>query len=403
MISVENAINIITNEATQLKDEKISIDKCLGRITSINIYANINNPPKNVSSMDGYALSLASLKSLNSLPIKIIGESAAGKPFNKTVKNNECIEIYTGAEIPKGLDIILLQERVKLKNGYIVSTDQNYKQSQYIRKKGSNFKKGSLLLKKNNIVTARALGLIISSDHTHIKVFKKLKIAILASGNELRKAGSIYKNGIISSNTLLLKSVIESFGGETYDLGIARDNSSSIMRKLEKITKYNILITTGGASVGKHDLIKKVLENLGMKTIFWKVAMRPGKPIIFGKLKKTLILGFPGNPVSTYVSALIFLKPLINKYNKIINNNEYKFGILNKPLKKNDERQEYLRSEVYLKDNNYFLSPVSAQDSSMTSSLSRAQGLIIRKPFAKALNKGNKVLFILFSDMHTLI
>lgn len=403
MISVENAINIITNEATQLKDEKISIDKCLGRITSINIYANINNPPKNVSSMDGYALSLASLKSLNSLPIKIIGESAAGKPFNKTVKNNECIEIYTGAEIPKGLDIILLQERVKLKNGYIVSTDQNYKQSQYIRKKGSNFKKGSLLLKKNNIVTARALGLIISSDHTHIKVFKKLKIAILASGNELRKAGSIYKNGIISSNTLLLKSVIESFGGETYDLGIARDNSSSIMRKLEKITKYNILITTGGASVGKHDLIKKVLENLGMKTIFWKVAMRPGKPLIFGKLKKTLILGFPGNPVSTYVSALIFLKPLINKYNKIINNNEYKFGILDKPLMKNDERQEYLRSEVYLKDNNYFLSPVSAQDSSMTSSLSRAQGLIIRKPFAKALNKGNKVLFILFSDMHTLI
>ena len=403
MISVENAINIITNEATQLKDEKISIDKCLGRITSINIYANINNPPKNVSSMDGYALSLASLKSLNSLPIKIIGESAAGKPFNKTVKNNECIEIYTGAEIPKGLDIILLQERVKLYNGYIISTDQNYKQSQYIRKKGSNFKKGSLLLKKNNIVTARALGLIISSDHTHIKVFKKLKIAILASGNELRKAGSIYKNGIISSNTLLLKSVIESFGGETYDLGIARDNSSSIMRKLEKITKYNILITTGGASVGKHDLIKKVLENLGMKTIFWKVAMRPGKPLIFGKLKKTLILGFPGNPVSTYVSALIFLKPLINKYNKIINNNEYKFGILNKPLIKNDERQEYLRSEVYLKDNNYFLSPVSAQDSSMTSSLSRAQGLIIRKPFAKALNKGNKVLFILFSDMHTLI
>ena len=403
MISVENAINIITNEATQLKDEKISIDKCLGRITSINIYAKINNPPKNVSSMDGYALSLASLKSLNNVPIKIIGESAAGKPFNKTVNNNECIEIYTGAEIPKGLDIILLQERVKLNNGYIVSTDQNYKQSQYIRKKGSNFKKGSLLLKKNNIVTARALGLIISSDHTHIKVFKKLKIAILASGNELRKAGSIYKNGIVSSNTLLLKSVIESFGGETYDLGIARDNSSSIMRKLEQITKYNILITTGGASVGKHDLIKKVLESLGMKTIFWKVAMRPGKPLIFGKLKKTLILGFPGNPVSTYVSALIFLKPLINKYNKIINNNEYKYGILDKPLIKNDERQEYLRSEVYLKDNKYFLTPVSAQDSSMTSSLSRAQGLIIRKPFARALNKGNKVLFILFSDMHTLI
>ena len=403
MISVEKAINIITNKATKLKDEKISIDKCLGRINSINIFANINNPPTDVSSMDGYALSLVSLKLLDNKPIKIVGESAAGKPFNNTVNENECIEIYTGAEIPKGLDIILLQERVKLNNGCIVSTDQNYKKLQYIRKKGSNFKKGSLLLKKNNKITSRSLGLIISSNQTHITVFKRPKIAILSSGNELIKAGKKYNNQIISSNSLLLKSVIDSLGGEAFDLGIAKDNSASIKRKLQNIKKYNILVTTGGASVGKHDLIKKVLENLGMKLIFWKVAMRPGKPLIFGILKNTLILGFPGNPVSSYVSALIFLKPLINKYSNIESNNEYKIGILEKALIKNDERQEYLRSEIYLKDNKHYLCPLSAQDSSMTSSLSRAHGLIIRKPFARALNKGSKAPFILFADIHTLI
>ena len=367
MISVKEAINIITSKAGRLDDEKILIEKCLGRINSKNIYANINNPPEDVSSMDGYALNSKSLKKAIIDPIKIIGESAAGKPFLKKININECVEIFTGAEIPKGADIILLQERVEIKKGHIISTNQNYKKFQYIRKKGSNFKKGELLLKKRAVLNARTLGLIISSNLTHIEVLKKPRIAILSSGNELRIAGSKFKNGIISSNSLLLQTVINNIGGEAFDLGIARDNSASITKKLKDINKYNILISTGGASVGKHDLIKSVLTKLGMRLIFWKVAMRPGKPLIFGKLNNTLILGFPGNPVSSYVSALIFLKPLINSYYKINIKHDIKYGVLEKPLIKNDERQEYLRSKVYFKNNIYYLIPASAQDSSMTS------------------------------------
>ena len=401
MISVEEALKIIKGKAGKLDEEKLIIDNCLGRISSKDIYATINNPPADLSSMDGYAVSSKSLKKKNIDPIKIIGEAAAGKPFEKTIKKNECVEIYTGAEIPKGADTILLQERVTLKDGYIIATNQNYKKSQYIRKKGSNYKKNSLLLKKNNLITSRSLGLIISSNQTHINVFKKPKIAILASGNELKKVGSKLNGGIVSSNSLLLKSMIKSFGAESKDLGIARDNKSSITKKLINIAKYDILITTGGASVGKHDLIKDVLKELGMKLVFWKVAMRPGKPLIFGILKNTLILGFPGNPVSSYVSSLIFLKPLINQYYKISTQHAIKYGYLEKPLIKNDERQEYLRSKVNMKKDNYYLSPVSKQDSSMTSSLSYADGLIIRKPFAKSLKKGSKVAFILFSDIHT--
>ena len=403
MISVKEAINIITSKAGRLDDEKILIEKCLGRINSKNIYANINNPPADVSSMDGYALNSKSLKKAIIDPIKIIGESAAGKPFLKKININECVEIFTGAEIPKGADIILLQERVEIKKGHIISTNQNYKKFQYIRKKGSNFKKGELLLKKRAVLNARTLGLIISSNVTHIEVLKKPSIAILSSGNELRIAGSKSKNGIISSNSLLLQTVINNIGGEAFDLGIARDNTASITKKLKDINKYNILISTGGASVGKHDLIKSVLTKLGMKLIFWKVAMRPGKPLIFGKLNNTLILGFPGNPVSSYVSALIFLKPLINSYYKINIKHDIKYGVLEKPLIKNDERQEYLRSKVYFKNNIYYLIPVSAQDSSMTSMLSKSDALIIRAPYAKPLKKGSKVSFILFSDINSFI
>ena len=403
MISVKEAINIITSKAGRLDDEKILIEKCLGRINSKNIYANINNPPEDVSSMDGYALNSKSLKKAIIEPIKIIGESAAGKPFLKKININECVEIYTGAEIPKGADIILLQERVEIKKGHIISTNQNYKKFQYIRKKGSNFKKGELLLKKRAVLNARTLGLIISYNLTHIEVLKKPRIAILSSGNELRIAGSKFKNGIISSNSLLLQNVINNIGGEAFDLGIARDNSASITKKLKDINKYNILISTGGASVGKHDLIKSVLTKLGMKLIFWKVAMRPGKPLIFGKLNNTLILGFPGNPVSSYVSALIFLKPLINSYYKINIEHDIKYGVLEKPLIKNDERQEYLRSKVYFKNNIYYLIPASAQDSSMTSILSKSDALIFRAPYAKRLKKGSKVPFILFSDINSFI
>ena len=403
MISVKEAINIITSKAGRLDNEKILIEKCLGRINSKNIYANINNPPEDVSSMDGYALNSKSLKKAIIDPIKIIGESAAGKPFLKKININECVEIFTGAEIPKGADIILLQERVEIKKGHIISTNQNYKKFQYIRKKGSNFKKGELLLKKRSFLNARTLGLVISSNVTHIEVLKKPRIAILSSGNELRIAGSKFKNGIISSNSLLLQSVINNLGGEAFDLGIARDNPASITKKLKDINKYNILISTGGASVGKHDLIKSVLTKLGMKLIFWKVAMRPGKPLIFGKLNNTLILGFPGNPVSSYVSALIFLKPLINSYYKINIEHDIKYGVLKKPLLKNDERQEYLRSKVYFKNNIYYLIPASTQDSSMTSMLSKSDALIIRAPYAKPLKKGSKVPFILFSDINSFI
>jgi molybdopterin molybdotransferase len=400
MIKVEEAIKIIASKASSLKKETISVKNSLSRVNSNNIYANINSPPKNVSSMDGFALNISDINNINKNTIKIMGESAAGNPYLKKLKKNECVEIYTGAEVPNGANLILLQERVKIKNRHIISTSQNYIKGQYIRKKGSNFKNGSLIIKKNSLITSRILGLMVSANHTKIEVYKKPNVAILATGNELTKPNKNINNHIISSNTPLLISLINSFGAKAHDLGIAKDTLKSLENKLINIKKFDILITTGGASVGKHDLVKDVLKKLGMQLIFWKVAMRPGKPLIFGKLNKTLILGFPGNPVSTFVSALIFLRPLINKYLCIKNNHYIRTGQLIKPLIANDEREEYLRAKILLENNIYKVEALIGQDSSMTSYLSNANGLIIRKPFDKPLKQGSKVSILVFSDIH---
>ena len=400
MIKVEEAIKIITSKASSLKKETISVKNSLSRVNSNNIYANINSPPKNVSSMDGFALNISDINNINKKTIKIIGESAAGSPYLKKLKKNECVEIYTGAEVPNGANLILLQERVKIKNSHIISTSQNYIKGQYIRKKGSNFKNGSLIIKKNSLITSRVLGLIVSANHIKIDVYKKPNVAILATGNELINPNKNINNRIISSNTPLLISLVNLFGGKAHDLGIAKDTLKSLENKLINIKKFDILITTGGASVGKHDLVKDALKKLGMQLIFWKVAMRPGKPLIFGKLNKTLILGFPGNPVSTFVSALIFLRPLINKYLCIKNSHYIRTGQLIKPLIANDEREEYLRAKILLENNIYKVEALIGQDSSMTSYLSNANGLIIRKPFDKALKQGSKVSILVFSDIH---
>ena len=401
MISVDDALNTIISYAKKNKDEKIPVLESIGRITSNDIYAKIDNPPNNVSSMDGFAVKYSNLKDLHKKPIKIIGESSAGKPYLKKINNLEGIRIYTGASVPKETDVILLQENVLIRNNLIINTTQNYDKRQYIRKKGSNFKKKSLIANKNNLISSRKIGLLISANHSEVKVYKKPKIAILATGNEIKKNSKNLKNGIISSNTPLLISLLKSFGSDPHDLGIAKDTNRSLKKKLKNINSYNILITTGGASVGKHDLVKNVLIELGMKLIFWKIAMRPGKPLIFGKIKNTLVLGFPGNPVSTFVSALIFAKPLINKYLNLNEHQDIKKGILSKKLNKNDERQEYLRAKTLYKNNNYYVTPFSLQDSSMTAYLSEANSLIIRKPYDKALKIGDQVSIIIFSNIHT--
>ena len=275
------------------------------------------------------------------------------------------------------------------------------KKGEYIRKKGLNFKKNDLLIRKNNIMTSRDIGIVTSANYSNIKVYKKPIVSVLSTGNELRSAGKKISNSvIISSNSSTLGSFIESAGGKFIDLGIAKDNKASLKLKILKSKGSNILLTTGGISVGEHDLVQSALIELGMKVIFWKIAMKPGKPLMFGKLNNMLILSFPGNPVSTFVGSIIFLLPLINSLLNINNQLPITEAVLSRNLEKNDEREEYMRTKLsYTRNNEIVAHPYLKQDSSMSYYLAKADGLIIRKPYDKALKAGKKVLVIPFSKI----
>jgi len=401
MITVKEAQNRIILNKISLNIEIIKVKDSLGRVTCKDIKSKIFNPPNDVSAMDGYALKFKDAIRINFNPISIVGESSAGNPYKKSVKNNQCIKISTGAIIPNGLNCILLKERVKENNGKIFYINQNIKKGEYIRKKGLNFKKNDLLVRKNNIISSRDIGIITSANYLNVRVYKKPIVSVLSTGNELRNAGKkIGDSIIISSNSSTLGSLIKSAGGKFIDLGIAKDTKASLKLKISKSKGSDILLTSGGISVGEHDLVQSTLIELGMKVIFWKIAMKPGKPLMFGKLNNMLVLCFPGNPVSTFVGSIIFLLPLINS---LFNRNSHlpiTEAVLSRDLEKNGEREEYMRTKLsYLRNNKIIARPYLRQDSSMSYYLSKADGLIIRKPYDKALQAGKKVLVIPFSKI----
>jgi len=399
MITVKEAQKKIISNKIFLNNETIKLNNSLGRVTCDNIKSKLNHPSNNLSSMDGYALRYNDAILIKTAPVTIVGESSAGNPFRRSIKKQECIRISTGAVIPEGLNCILLKEKVTKNDGKIISTNQNIKKGDYIRKKGLNFKKNDLLIKKNNIITSRDIGIIASANHSNIKVYKKPVISVISTGNELRNPGKkINDYEIVSSNSLILEAIIISLGGKFINLGIAKDNKNSLKQKILKSKGSDILLTSGGISIGDHDLVQSTLLELGMKIIFWKIAMRPGKPLMFGKLNNMLVLCFPGNPVSTFVGSIIFLLPLINNLLNINTKLPITEAILAKDLKKNDEREEYMRAKLsYAKNNEIIADPYIKQDSSMSYYLAKSEGLIIRKPYDKALTAGKKVPIIPFS------
>ena len=405
MITVKEAQNRIISNKILLNTETIKVKDSLGRVTCNNIKSKVFNPPNDVSAMDGYALKFKDAIKIKSNQINIVGESSAGKPYKKSIKDSQCIKISTGATIPNGVNCILLKEKIKETNGKIFYINQNIKKGEYIRKKGLNFNKNDLLIRKNHIITSRDIGIITSANYSNIKVYKKPIVSVLSTGNELRNAGKRIGNSlIISSNSSTLGSLIKSAGGKFIDLGIAKDNKASLKLKILKSKGSNILLTSGGISVGEHDLVQSTLIELGMKVIFWKIAMKPGKPLMFGKLNNMLVLCFPGNPVSTFVGSIIFLLPLINSLLNINSKLPITEAVLSRDLKKNDAREEYMRTKLsYSRNNEIIARPYLRQDSSMSYYLAKSDGLIIRKPYDRALKAGKKVLVIPFSKIsHTL-
>ena len=395
MISVKSAIKQIRSNIKKTSEEIIPIQKSIGRVLSKKYLSNLINPPFNVSSMDGYACKVTDLYDLPK-KLKIIGKSAAGKNFDGTIKKNETVRVLTGSRVPDGADKVIIQENTSNKSNHSIIINKLNNNS-FIRKKGMDFKSGDDWAKVGYPITIKDIALGSAMNIEKIKVKAKPKVAIISTGDELVSLGKKTKDfQIISSSSVAIKPLIESFGASVTDLGISKDSKKSILKKINYHENFDLIVTIGGASVGDKDLVKSTLIENGFKMIFWKIAMRPGKPVFFGLLNKTPIIGLPGNPVSSYVCALIFARAAIHKMldrkDNIINE---KTGIIGSELAKNDEREDYIRAKIVKKRNcQTLIYPFKKQDSSMISLLAKSDCLIKRTPFSKKLDVGDKVNYI---------
>ncbi len=399
LLSVDQAISALVKKISlSKKEEKIKLSDSLGRVLSKNVISKRNNPSEDTSAMDGFAIH--SLNNTNKF--KIIGEASAGNPFKDKVNQNEAVQIFTGSFLPKGTNTVIIQENVKNLNSDLITSTAPYEKNQNVRKKGVDLKLGQIVVKKNTLINSRIISSIAISNNGYVYVKKKPVIGILSTGNEIIDVGKkLGKNQIPSGNNLMISSMVKVFGGFPKILPIAKDKTNDIEKILNRNLDCDFFVSSGGASVGKYDLLKSVLDkrNNATNLYFWKIAMRPGKPLIFAKYKNIPFLGLPGNPVSAGVCSLIFLKASISK---ILGTNEFfpdlHVGILNGELKKNDQRLDFVRAYFDKNDKNKII-PFSKQDSSMINLFSKCECLIIRNPFEKKAQINTKVNFIKFPDL----
>lgn len=372
--------------------ETLPLAQCAGRVLAEDVAALRTQPPFANSAMDGYAARASDLTP--GVELKVIGESAAGRGFLGSVGQGETVRIFTGAPIPDGADAILIQEHAEGVGGPVIHVTKPASKGQFIRPAGLDFQTGEVLLKAGRRLDSAALGLAAAAGHPTLLVRRKPLVAILATGDELVLPGEpVGPDQIVASNSFALAALIEQAGGTALDLGIARDNHPDLAGKIETARKAgaDVLITLGGASVGEHDLVQAALKAQGMALGFWKIAMRPGKPMMMGRLGPMVALGLPGNPVSSIVCGHLFAMPLVEALLGIADpeRDRSEPAILATDLPANDERQDYLRATVETASGERRVRPFTKQDSSMLANLSRAEALVIRPAFAEAARIGD--------------
>jgi molybdopterin molybdotransferase len=352
----------------------------------VDLAAKRTQPPKAVSAMDGYAVRAGDLAQL---PVKLkqIGESTAGHGFPGSLGPQETVRIFTGAPVPDGCDTILIQENARVEAGFVEPL-QSVARGRHIRAKGIDFTEGEVLLAAGTRLGAPNIALAAAMNFAEVAVTRRPRVAILATGDELvRPGGTIGADQIVASNSFAIIALVEAAGGEPLDLGIARDELGALEKRVSaaRAASADLLVTIGGASVGDYDLVKPALAKQGMELNFWKIAMRPGKPVIHGHLGPMIILGLPGNPVAAFVAGIVFLVPLLRALcgDPDADRDAAEPAILGEALRGNDSRQDYLRATLRLGETGLpVAAPFEIQDSSLLRLLAQAQCLVIREPHA---------------------
>ena len=398
MIAVEEAQARILEAFSTLPAEEVALSEAAGRVLAEDLVSRRTQPPAAVSAMDGYAVRAADIAQAP-VALRQVGAVPAGAAHDGALGPGECVRIFTGAPLPAGADAIVIQEDVEAA-GDEIRVAEAVAAGTYVRPAGLDFKAGEVGLAAGRRLSARDIGLAAAMDRPWLRVRQKPRIAILASGDEVVMPGDpIGPNQIVSSNSHALAAFVRARGGEAVMLGIARDTIASIRELAAAARDADLLLTTGGASVGDHDLIQEALGRDGLDLDFWRIAMRPGKPLMFGRLGQTSLLGFPGNPVSSVVCALIFLGPAIDRMLGAGETDLSDTALLGTALEQNDRRQDYMRAALARDaDGRLVATPFPRQDSSMMATVARADCLIVRPPHAPAAAAGAVVSILHLAD-----
>ena len=398
LLSLDDAIEKVKLNFNQISSEDVFLENALGRCLAEPVISKLDNPQYDVSSMDGYAINYKSyLKIKNQInkKFKIVGESSAGTPFNGKVNEFETVRIFTGSKIPSGCNTVIIQEDVTIsKDKNFIVLNAELTENQHVRIKGLDLEKNKKVYDKGTIIRARHLGSIAMTGQVWLNVTRKPIISILSTGNEISKVGEqLSKDQIPSGNNLMIAAMIKEFGGLPRILPIANDNFLHIYNTLKNALDSDLIVTTGGVSVGKYDLIQKALLKFKNNKInFWKIAMRPGKPLLFTHIENTPVIGLPGNPVSSGVCCMIFVNIAIRKMLGLNNDFPmYDQAILEGELGPNDHRFDFVRSNLINDNGVVKVKPIKKQDSSMITSFSQSDCLIARKPHDISKNEGDKV------------
>ncbi|MFN0263532.1 gephyrin-like molybdotransferase Glp [Tepidamorphus sp. 3E244] len=393
LLPVDEALARLLSGAKPTGTEQVGIAVADLRVLAEPMAATRTQPPWATSAMDGYAVRASDVESDTSL--RVIGSAAAGARFDGTLNAGEAVRIFTGAPLPDGADTIVIQENVA-RDGDTIRVPAT-EAGRFVRPRGMDFSEGDALLDAGRVLTPARVALAAAMGHATVPVRRKPRFAILSTGDELVLPGeNVGPDQIVASNNFGVAAMLRMAGAEATDLGVAPDDRKIIAAKLAQAVEAgaDAVVTTGGASVGDHDHMQDVLADLGVEMGFWKIAMRPGKPLMFGRRGEQSFIGLPGNPVSAIVCARLFLVPLARALLGVQQAEEPDHAVLGREMPENDHRQDYVRARLAIENGLHVAHPFSRQDSSMLATLGRTDVLVVRPPHAPKADAGEPCRYV---------
>jgi molybdopterin molybdotransferase len=391
LLSVADALAMVLAQAQPLPSEPTPLADAVGCVLAEDLVALRTQPPADVSAMDGYAVHAEDVAA--PAVLRVVAEIAAGQPSNRVIRRGEAARIFTGAVMPVGADTVVIQE-VTSRDGDSVAIKRPEARGRHMRRQGFDFKHGDMLLEKGRRLSARDIALAAAMNHAEVAVHRRPRLAVFATGDELVDPGTPPAPGqIVHSNGIALAALARGEGVQATDFGIVPDRLDATIAAVRRAREagVDVLVSSGGASVGDYDFVQQAFAAEGMALSFWKVALRPGRPLMHGRLDGMQVLGLPGNPVSAYVCAILFLVPLLRR---LAGRSDLTLpresALLGCALAANDERADYMRATLERpSDGTKIATPFPAQDSSLLVPLAHAHCLVVREPFAPAAKPGS--------------